>query len=151
MQVPIGQIRDPVDRGDFEGQGVTPDHPVASADALAVAHRLALTDLAKAHPAKRADADWFAPALAERPQPTPAALKAITGRYEGRRIDLVEGKLRYTWRDRFRLTLEPLGGDLLAIEGVRDFRFRILRKGGKIVALERINRDGTTDSYARLD
>ena len=151
VQVPIGQIRDPVDRGDFEGQGVTPDHPVASADALAVAHRLALTDLAKAHPAKRADADWFAPALAERPQPTPAALKAITGRYEGRRIDLVEGKLRYTWRDRFRLTLEPLGGDLLAIEGVRDFRFRILRKGGKIVALERINRDGTTDSYARLD
>ena len=151
VQVPIGQIRDPIDRGDFEGQGVTPDHQVPSADALAVAHRLALADLAKADPAKQADADWFAPELAPRPQPTAAALKAITGRYEGRRVDLVEGKLLYTWRERLRLTLEPLGGDLLAIEGVRDFRFRIMRKGGKVVALERINRDGTTQTYARLD
>jgi hypothetical protein len=151
LQVPIGQIRDPVDRGDFEGQGVTPDHAVASADALAVAHRLALADLAKADPTKQADADWFAPMLAPPPHPTAAALKAITGRYEGRRIDLVEGKLLYTWRERLRLTLEPLGNDLLAIEGVRDFRFRIARKGGKVVALERINRDGTTQTYARLD
>lgn len=150
LQVPIGQIRDPVDRGDFEGQGVTPDHLVPSADALAVAHRLALTDLAKADPAKQAEADWLAPMLAPRPAPTAAALKAIAGRYEGRRIDLVDGKLLYTWRERLRLTLEPLGGDLLAIEGVRDFRFRIARKGGKIVALTRIDRDGTTTDYARL-
>lgn len=150
LQVPIGQIRDPVDRGDFEGQGVTPDHPVASADALAVAHRLALADLAKSDPAKRADADWIAPELAARAQPSAATLKAIAGRYEGRRIDVVDGKLLYTWRERFRLTLEPLGGDLLAIEGVRDFRFRIVRKGGKVSALERIDRDGTTRTYARL-
>ncbi|MEI4507131.1 S41 family peptidase [Sphingopyxis sp. CCNWLW253] len=151
VQVPIGQIRDPIDRGDFEGQGVTPDHLVPSADALAVAHRLALTDLAKTDPAKRADADWLAPELAARPQPTTTALKAIAGRYEGRRVDLVEGKLLYTWRERLRLTLEPLAGDLLAIEGVRDFRFRIVRKGGKVTALERLNRDGTTQTYARLD
>ena len=151
LQVPIGQIRDPVDRGDFEGQGVTPDHLVPSADALAVAHRLALADLVKADPAKQADADWLAPLLAPRPAPTAATLKAVTGRYEGRRIDLVDGKLLYTWRERFRLALEPLGDDLFAIEGVRDFRFRIARKGGKIVALTRIDRDGTTTTYARLD
>ncbi len=151
LQVPIGQIRDPVDRSDFEGQGVTPDHQVASADALAVAHRLALADLAKADPAKQRDADWFGPVAAERGRPHATTLKAIAGRYQGRRIDLVAGKLLYTWRERFRLTLEPLGGDLLAIEGVRDFRFRIARKGGKVVALERLNRDGTTQTYARLD
>lgn len=151
VQVPIGQIRDPINRSDFEGQGVTPDHLVPSADALAVAHRLALAELAKADPAKQADADWLAPELAARPQPTTTALKAITGRYEGRRIDLVGGKLLYTWRERFRLTLDPLAGDLLAIEGVRDFRFRIVRKGGKVTALERIDRDGTTQTYARLD
>ena len=151
LQVPIGQIRDPVDRGDFEGQGVTPDHLVASADALAVAHRLALADLVKADPAKQADADWFAPELAAYTQPSIAALKAIAGRYEGRRVDLVGGKLLYTWRERLRLTLEPLPGDLLAIEGVRDFRFRVVRKGGKVAGLERIDRDGTTQIYARLD
>ncbi len=151
LQVPIGQIRDPVDRGDFEGQGVTPDHLVASADALAVAHRLALADLVKADPAKQVDADWFAPGLAAHTQPSIAALKAIAGRYEGRRVDLVGGKLLYTWRERLRLTLEPLPGDLLAIEGVRDFRFRVVRKGGKVAGLERIDRDGTTQIYARLD
>ncbi|WP_447756828.1 S41 family peptidase [Sphingopyxis fribergensis] len=151
LQVPIGQIRDPVDRSDFEGQGVTPDHLVASADALTAAHRLALADLARTDPAKKAEADWLAPVLAPRLQPSAAELKAIAGRYEGRRIDLAGGKLLYTWRERFRLTLEPLGGDLLAVEGVRDFRFRIVRKGGKIVALERIDRDGTTLTYARLD
>ena len=49
------------------------------------------------------------------------------------------------------LALEPLGGDLFAVEGVDDFRFRIARKAGRIVALDRINRDGTIQSYARLD
>lgn len=151
VQVPIGQIKDPVDRGDFEGQGVTPDHAVASADAMSIAHRLALADIAKADPAKQADADWFAPMLAAPAKVTPADLKAVAGRYEGRRVDLAGGKLLYTWRERFRLTLEPLGGDLFAIEGVRDFRFRALRKAGKVTALQRINRDGTTTDYARLD
>ena len=149
LQVPIGQIRDPVDRGDFEGQGVTPDHLVPSIDALAVAHRLALAEIVKADPAKQADADWLAPTLVPHTAPTTAALKAIAGRYEGRRIDLVDGKLLSTWRERLRLALEPLGDDLFAIEGVRDFRFRITRKGGKIAALTRINRDGTTTDYAR--
>ena len=152
LQVPIGQIHDPVDRGDFEGQGVTPDHLVASADALGVAHRLALTDLTKADPAKQADADWFAPSLAARAKPVqvaPAALKAIAGRYEGRRIDIVDGKLLYTWRERFRLGLEPLGNDLFAVEGVDDFRFHIARKAGKVAALTRIDRDGTAQTYAR--
>jgi len=154
LQVPIGQIRDPVDRSDFEGRGVVPDHAMASVDALAFTHRLALAELGKTDPAKKAEADWFAPVLTARvdpPKVAAAALQPLTGRYEGRRLDLVEDKLLYTWRDRFRLALEPLAPDLFAIEGVRDFRFRIARKGGKVVALERINRDGTTQTYARLD
>ena len=73
LQVPIGQIRDPVDRGDFEGQGVTPDHQVASADALAVAHRLAVAELAKADPAKRADALRRLATYEGKPSPVPPA------------------------------------------------------------------------------
>ena len=152
--MPIGQIRDPVDHGDFEGQGVKPDHEVASADALLFAHRLALADLARSDPARQADADWLAPLLSARAAPVtlpPDRMKAIAGRYEGRRIDVADGKLVYTWRERFRLRLEPLGADLLAIEGIDDFRFRLARKAGRIIALERINRDGTSQTYARLD
>lgn len=149
VQVPIGQIKDPVDGGDFEGRGVTPDHEVPSADALIVAQRLALADIARADPAKQAEVDWFAPLLGAPATLAPATLKAIAGQYEGRRIDIVDGKLLYTWRERFRLQLAPLGGDLFAVEGVRDFRFRIVRKAGRVTALERINRDGTTQTYAR--
>ena len=90
-------------------------------------------------------------ARAKAVQLTPAGLEAIAGRYEGRQIAIVDGKLLYTWRERFRATLEPLGNDLFAVEGVADFRFRVVRKAGKIAALERISREGTTDSYARLD
>lgn len=154
VQVPIGQIRDPVDHGDFEGKGVMPDHAVASSDALPLAHRLALAHLARADPARRAEADWLAPVLAARAKPVqiaPADLKQLAGRYEGRRIELVDGKPSYVWRDRFRLALEPLGSDLFAIEGVSDFRLRVVRKGRRIAALERINRDGTTQGYARLE
>jgi len=153
VQVPIGQIRDPVDHGDFEAKGVLPDHAIASTDALLFAHRLALADLARADPARQADADWLEPLLAAEAEPvqlTISQLRAIAGRYEGRRIELVDGKPVYVWRDRFRLALEPLGDDLFAVEGVDDFRFRIARKAGKVVALDRINRDGTTRSYARL-
>lgn len=154
LQVPIGQIHDPVDRGDFEGKGVVPDHATPSIDALATAHRLALADLARADPARQADADWFAPQIAAQilpARPTVTELRAIAGRYEGRRIDLVDGKLLYTWRERFRLALEPLGGDLFGMEGVRDFRLRAVRKGSRVVALERVNRDGTMQLYARTD
>lgn len=153
VQVPIGQIRDPVDHGDFEGKGVTPDHAMASTDALPFAHRLALADLARADPARQAETDWLAPVLDARAKPVQLAfadLKLLAGRYEGRRIELVDGKLFYVWRDRFRLALEPLGSDLFAIESVGDFRLRAVRKGQKVAALERINRDGTTQSYARL-
>jgi C-terminal processing protease CtpA/Prc len=45
LQVPIGQIRDPVDGQDFEGVGVLPDVDVPSVDALTSAHKLALEDL----------------------------------------------------------------------------------------------------------
>ena len=78
-------------------------------------------------------------------------MNAVAGRYDGRQIAVADGKLLYTWRERFRATLEALGNDLFAVEGVSDFRFRVVRKAGKVIALERINRDGTTDSYARLD
>ncbi|MDZ3833763.1 MAG: S41 family peptidase [Sphingopyxis sp.] len=151
VQVPIGQIHDPVDHSDFEAKGVMPDHMVASADALRFAYRLALADRAKADPAKQADADWLEPLIAAGAPKSlqPSDLKAIAGSYDGRKIEIIDGGLSYVWRQRFRLALAPLGNDLFAVEGVDEFRFRIARKAGKVVALERLNRDGTIQSYAR--
>jgi hypothetical protein len=153
LQVPIGQIRDPVDLKDFEGVGVQPDVEVLSINALAIAQKLAFEGLAQKNAAKRKDLDWALPSLAARSDPlaiTPAMIKAAVGKYEGRMIGLDNGRLYYMWRDRFRAALTPIAPGLFDIEGVTDFRYRLVSKAGRTTGLERVNRDGTTRIYKRL-
>ena len=154
VQVPIGQIRDPVDHGDFEGVGVEPDRQSPSIRALPLAHRLALENLARADPARQTELAWLLPALTaqiDRPTINAAVLRNAAGRYEGRRIVMENGTLFYIWRNRFRVALEPLEANLFAVEGVSDFRYRLNWQRGKVTSLERVNQDGSIQAYKRLD
>lgn len=152
LQTPIGQIRDPVDRGDFEGVGVAPDVAVPSVDALAVAHQAALDRLGANSAEQKAMADWVRPVVAARLRPpvvSPAQLQAVVGQYGGREIVLENGTLFYLWNKRFRVALAPLSPDLLSVEGVAEFRYRLVRGDGKVVAIERVHQDGGTQRYER--
>lgn len=154
VQVPIGQIQDPVDHGDFEGAGVQPDIPSPSIRALPLAHKLALENLAKTDDARRTEFAWLLPSLTaaiERPHVDAGMLAKAAGKYEGRQIILDNGTLYYIWRDRFRVALEPIGPDLFAVEGVSDFRYRLNVSRGKVTVLERVNKDGSIQRYKRLD
>ncbi|CAM2744050.1 S41 family peptidase [Janthinobacterium lividum] len=154
LQVPIGQIQDPVDHGDFEGAGVQPDIPSPSIRALPLAHKLALENLAKTDDARRTELAWLLPSLTaaiERPHVDAGMLAKAAGKYEGRQIILDNGTLYYIWRDRFRVALEPIGPNLFAVEGVSDFRYRLDVSRGKVTALERVNMDGSIQRYKRLD
>ncbi|WP_219118173.1 S41 family peptidase [Janthinobacterium sp. UMAB-56] len=154
VQVPIGQIKDPVDHGDFEGSGVQADIPSPSIRALALAHKLALENLAKTDDARRTEFAWLLPSLTaaiERPHVDAGLLKKAAGKYEGRQLLLDNGTLYYIWRERFRVALEPIGPDLFAVEGVSDFRYRLNILRGKVTALERVNKDGSIQRYKRLD
>ncbi|UQV43946.1 S41 family peptidase [Janthinobacterium lividum] len=154
VQVPIGQIQDPVDHGDFEGTGVQPDIPSPSIRALPLAHKLALENLAKTDDARRSEFAWLLPSLTaaiERPRVDAGMLTKAAGKYEGRQLILDNGTLYYIWRDRFRVALEPIGPDLFAVEGVSDFRYRLNALRGKVTALERVNKDGSIQRYKRLD
>lgn len=154
VQVPIGQIQDPVDHGDFEGVGVQPDIPSPSIRALPLAHKLALENLAKTDDARRTEFAWLLPSLTaaiERPHVDAGMLAKAAGKYEGRQIILDNGTLYYIWRDRFRVALEPIGPDLFAVEGVSDFRYRLNVSRGKVTVLERVNKDGSIQRYKRLD
>lgn len=53
--IPTGRSMDYVDGGNWEGKGVTPDHPVPAAEALTLAQRLAIEQLlpATTHPMKK--------------------------------------------------------------------------------------------------
>lgn len=154
VQVPIGQIQDPVDHGDFEGAGVQPDIPSPSIRALPLAHKLALENLAKTDDARQTEFAWLLPSLTaaiERPHVDAGMLAKAAGKYEGRQIILDNGTLYYIWRDRFRVALEPIGPDLFAVEGVSDFRYRLNVSRGKVTVLERVNKDGSIQRYKRLD
>lgn len=155
VQVPIGQIQDPVDHGDFEGTGVQPDLPSPSIRALALAHKLALENLAKTDETRRAELPWLLPSLMaaiERPQVEVGTLRNAAGKYEGRQLVLDNGTLYYIWRERLRVALAPIGTNLYAVEGVSDFRYRLsFASGGKVTALERVNKDGSIQRYKRLD
>jgi len=154
VQVPIGQIRDPVDHGDFEGVGVQPDVQSPSIQALPRAHKLAFENLAKADDARRAEFAWLLPVLTaniQRPVVDPGMLQKAVGKYEGRQIVWDNGTLFYIWRNRFRVALEPIGSNLFAVEGVSDFRYRLNARHGKVTSLVRVNKDGSIQTYKRLD
>ena len=134
LQVPIGQIRDPVDHGDFESVGVQPDLEVPSIDALSIAQKLALEELAKRSDEKKNDLNWTLPSLMASIAPPAVAadtLRAAVGHYEGRMIGLDRGRLYIIWRERFRASLTPVAPDLFDVEGVSDFRYRLVFKTGK--------------------
>jgi hypothetical protein len=151
LQVPFGQIRDPVEGRDFEGVGVTPDIAVPASDALLTAQRFLLQSRAEAGDA---EARWaLAPvafALAGRPV-SPSDLDAAAGTYEGRTLVRTPTGLAYHWRERFVLALDPIGQDLFAVQGTDDYRFRLARENGRVTGLERVWKSGETAAYRRLD
>lgn len=151
LQVPFGQIRDPLKGQDFEGVGVTPDVAVPASDALLIAQKRLLQSRAEAGDA---DAGWaLVPvewALAGQ-TPSAADLDDAVGAYEGRTLARTPRGLAYHWQERFVLALDPIGKDLFAVQGTDDYRFRLVRANGAVVGLERVWKSGETATYRRLD
>ena len=151
LQVPIGQIRDPVDGQDFEGVGVTPDLAVPASEALLAAQKFLLQNRAEAGDA---DARWaLVPVeFAISGQASdPGYLDDAVGTYEGRTLVRTATGLAYHWRDHSVLALDPIGRDLFAIQGTDDYRFRVVRENGAVTGLERVWKSGETATYRRLD
>lgn len=114
---------------------------------------LALESLAKTDAARKADYAWLLPELTaniQRPEIGTDILRHAVGTYDGRKITLENSTLYYIWRERFRVALKPIAPSLFAIEGVSDFRYRLNMQRGK-AALERVNKDGSIQTYKRLD
>lgn len=151
LQVPIGQIRDPVDGQDFEGVGVTPDRVMPASEALLAAQKLLLQRRADAGDV---DAKWaLAPvefAISNEGQSATDVDDAV-GAYEGRTLVRTSTGIAYHWNGRFVLALDPIGKDLFAVQGADDYRFRLVRENGAVVALERVFKSGETVSYRRIN
>ena len=151
LQVPFGQIRDPVKGQDFEGVGVTPDIAVPASEALLAAQKFLLQGRVDAGDA---DAQWaMVPVAFATSGKTASAtdLDAAVGKYEGRALLRTKTGLAYHWRDRFVLALDPIGKDLFAVQGTDDYRFRLVRENGAVTGLERVWKSGKTVTYRRLN
>jgi hypothetical protein len=151
LQVPFGQIRDPVDGQDFEGVGVAPDLVVPASDALLAAQKFLLQNRAAAGDA---EARWALIPIefalsGEAVNGTD--LDEAVGTYEGRTLVRTATGLTYHWRDRFVLALDPIGKDLFAVQGTDDYRLRLVREDGDVSGLERVWKSGETATYRRLD
>ena len=117
-----------------------------------MAHKLALDKLVETNPA--GDARWYLPLLDKAdvtPQDIERDMRDVQGVYEGRKVTNESGVPMYTWADRFALALEPLGGGLFGVEGTDDYRFRLVRKNGKVTAMERLFKDGRSRVYRRIE
>lgn len=151
LQVPIGQIRDPVNGQDFEGVGVIPDIVVPASDALLAAQKFLLQSRAEAGDV---DARWaLVPVEFAISGGTTSAtdLDEAVGAYEGRTLLRTPSGLAYHWRDHSVLALDPIGRDLFAVQGTDDYRFRLVRENGAVSGLERVFKSGETATYRRLD
>lgn len=151
LQVPFGEIRDPVNGQDFEGVGVSPDLVVPASEALLAAQKFLLQSRAEAGDA---DARWaLVPiefAISDE-APSGVDLDEAVGTYEGRTLVRTATGLAYRWRDRFVLALDPIGKDLFAVQGTDDYRVRLIRENGDVRGLERVWKSGDTEMYRRLD
>ncbi|MEM9598519.1 MAG: S41 family peptidase [Acidobacteriota bacterium] len=146
VNVPIGEIRGPVEKGDFEGVGVEPTVSASARDALHLAHLRAIDALSEAHPERQDDHRWLRPRVEARLDPyvlEPERGRALVGDYGGRTVSYEDGTLYYSWNGRSKIALIPLSSSLFALEGLDAFRFRIVEAGRTVTALERIYADGT--------
>lgn len=148
--VPFARAVNPISKTNWEGTGVEPDVKVTAEAALDTAHRLALERLATSETDQRATRfyRWALDEVVARQQPVileAEALQRYAGTF-GQRVIAVEGGQLYYQRGSGRkMRMIPMGPDLFRFEEMDAFRLRAVRDGGRVVAVEGLYDDGTSD------
>lgn len=147
----ITRVSDPETGLEWEQVGVQPDRDVAADVALVEAHAEAIRAIRPTvgEGGRGRALDRLLAALDARRRPVsvdPARLARFVGRYEGRAVTLVDGRLRYARREGgLAEELVPLGGDRFALGAVR---IGFEERGGTVlVTIEQP--DGTQVSFPR--
>jgi len=157
VSLPFGRAINPITGTNWEGTGVEPHVKVPAAEALEVAHELALDELSKTEddPMRRAGFEWARDDLRSRREPVEISRReasALVGSYGPRRISLVRGQLSYQRDAGPSHELSPMGGDRFRVGELDFFRVRFERDdSGRVVRLEGQYADGRTDGHDRLE
>ncbi|MCV9928702.1 S41 family peptidase [Flavobacterium sp. LS1R49] len=152
VNIPFGEVKDPITNLDFEGKGVVPDVLCKSEEAVNTSHLLALQKLALKNEDSSKDIDWFVPVVKNRQKPVnvdPAILKSYQGKYGKTELIYETNNLYYKWDNRVTLLLTPLEKDLFLVDGIDSFRIRIISENNSITGIKRIYQDGQERIYKK--
>lgn len=152
VNIPFGEVKDPVTNSDFEGRGVTPDVPCKSEDAVNTAHLLALERLSLKSTDSLNTIDWIIPLIKSRQKPVSVAgkvLKSYEGKYGKGQLVYENAGLYFKWNNTVSFLLTPLQQDLFLVNGIDDFRIKILFEKNAVSGIKRIYQDGHEKIYPK--
>jgi hypothetical protein len=144
--IPVGATAVPPGNTTWDGTGITPDLPTPAPEALGVAHREALTRLARntTDPVRRKELEWSRTPPAP---PTPAAPQ-WAGTYGDVRISHAGGDLYYQGPGGPQRLMLPIGDATFLIEGLEDRRVRFIANPRGLV-IERSSGETETRNLSR--
>ena len=157
MSLPFGRAINPITGTNWEGTGVEPHTSVPAQDALEVAHREALEQLAETadSPERKFRLQWAVDGLAAAGNPpalSPVQMGDYAGTYGPRRVWTEQGQLRYRRGEGREIRLIAMGEDLFRLEGLDNFRIRFERdEAGRVVTLVGLYIDGRQEPSQRTD
>lgn len=152
INIPFGEVRDPITKLDFEGHGVTPDVKCKSEDALNTAHLLLLQKLSLKNKDALSVMDWIIPVIKNRQKPASVdieILKSYQGKYGKSELIYENHNLYYKWNNAVSFLLTPLQQDLFLLNGIDDFRIKIILEKNALIGIKRIYQDGQERIYSK--
>ena len=152
VNVPFGEVKDPITNLDFEGKGVMPDVLCKSEEAVNTSHILALQKLSAKNKDALNNLDWYIPIVKNRQKIvniTTEILKSYEGKYGKAELKYENNNLYYNWNNIATLLLKPLEQDLFLLDGINDFRIKIVSENNVVTGIKRIYQDGQEKFYKK--
>lgn len=151
VNIPFGEVKDPITNLDFEGKGVLPDVLCKSEEAVNTSHILALQKLS-AKNKNLNNLDWYIPIVKNRQKTAnvdSTILKSYQGKYGKGELKYENNNLYYKWNTTSSLLLIPIEQDFFLVDGVDDFRIKVVFENNVITGIKRVFQDGQERFYKK--
>ncbi len=154
ISVPFGRAINPITQTNWEGNGIEPDVKASKDEAFDIAYQLALEKRLETEQMDelKSEVAWTLEGIKAKNKPYAVAngkLKEYPGQFGPRRITLEDGTLYYQREDRPKMKMIPMKEDVFRFDEIDYFRLKFVRENGKVVAVEGMYDNGSTDRHEK--